>query len=91
MASPSPVPPYRRVVDLVDLAERLEQEGVVFGGDADPGVADLNRAPRAGSGPAAGAAALGPDGHLHRRPVRELDRVADQVDQHLPQPGVVEP
>ncbi len=41
MASPSPVPPRRRLRCAVDLVERLEQRRHGVGCDADAGVADL--------------------------------------------------
>ena len=38
MASPSPVPPYLRVVEAVDLGEGLEEPVLAVPGNADPGV-----------------------------------------------------
>src|SRR2546430_2974934 len=66
---------------LVDAEEALGQPRQVLGGDADPGVldGDLDHAVVLGA-----AGDGGPHGHP-AAPRRVLDRVVDQVDEHLPE------
>ena len=82
MLRPSPVPPYRRVVELSAWANASKICSLLVGRDADPGIGDVEGDK--------GRARLGFD-----RPRREsdlaffgeLDRVADQVGQDLTQPA----
>ena len=85
MASPRPVPPYLRVVELSACANASKISSLLVGRDADAGVADgeVQRAPRRrlrlrSSTCDDDLALLG-----------ELDGVADQVDEDLPQPAGV--
>ena len=41
MVSPRPVPPNLRVVEPSACANRFKYQGVFFGGNTDPGVADF--------------------------------------------------
>ncbi len=84
MLSPRPVPPWVAGGRRVGLRERLEQPLRLLGVDADPGVGDLEaHAAPAGAGLALGHA----HGDLAQR--GELDRVGDQVRQHLLEPEAV--
>ena len=88
MASPSPVPPYLRLVAGVGLLERLEDDPLLFRRDADAGVAT----PRTRRPPAhAQHGMLRVPAAVRRRDaegctppcVGELERVRQQVLQHL--------
>ena len=80
--SPRPVPPFLRVVGVVDLLELLEDPLLVGLGDA-------------------GSRVRHRDDECHRRQHRasqphlaglgELDRVADEVQQHLGEAPIVAP
>ena len=86
MVRPNPVPPYLRVVRAVRLLEGPEDPLPPVGRDADAGVGHRE----AEDGLPLGRGAVGdfhPHGHLAL--LGELDRVADQVEQHLPQPARV--
>ena len=78
IASPSPVPPWRRVAEFVGLGEPLEDVLLRAQRNADAGVLHVDaqhhlvRLDRLGEHLDGDAAAL-----------RELDRVGDQVDQDL--------
>ena len=80
MVRPRPVPPNRRVVESVGLLERLEDRLLLVAGDAHATVADevvqIHVVRRQGS-------LLDLDENLAA--LRELDRVAHKVDEHLPQ------
>src|SRR6185369_14401319 len=69
----------------VDLREGVEHAVRLLGWDAQAGVPHLEPDHQVGAGAAAGQ--LGPDHHLAL--LGELDRVAGQVQQHLPQPARV--
>ena len=79
IARPRPVPPFLRVLELSTCWNSLEDPRLVLGGDADAGVGDRDHE--------AAALDLRPDAHRAR--VGELDRVADQVHQHLGDPALV--
>ena len=86
IASPSPLPPKLARGRAVRLDEGVEQLGLLLGRDADTGIGDLEFQPDR----------LVPVGQLphlegHAALGRELEPVADQIDQHLPQPGRVAP
>ena len=66
----------------VDLAERLEQPVHPILRDPDAGVADGEVQAMLSA-----AGRLGVDVDDHLALLRELDRVREQVEQHLPQPG----
>src|SRR5689334_12830977 len=61
----------------VDLAEGLEQLGLVLGADAGAGVGDLDRAERIGS------RRMPNEPHRHVSGVGVLDRVAEEIDDDL--------
>ena len=75
--------PRGRGVGLLEGAEDLL---LLVARDADAGVADREAAGRPRP---RRRFAVGLDAHDHLAPVGELDRVADQVDQHLAQPARV--
>ena len=73
MVRPRPLPPNRRVVEAIGLAELVEDVGQGVGRDADAGVGDGELDPGVGGAGGDGdAAALG-----------ELDGVAGQIEQDL--------
>ena len=81
MVSPSPVPPYLRVVEGVGLVKGLEQPGPLLRGQAYSGV------PHAEAGRNAFFIGLDKLGLDHYLPFfGELDRIVGQVDQDLAQP-----
>jgi hypothetical protein len=71
---------------IVRLAERPEDPLHRLRGDAHAGVAHLEfQAAAPGRQGLAGARRPAADAHLHAAPLGELDRVADQVGENLPQ------
>ena len=80
MASPSPVPPKRRVVEASSWANSSKIRAVVLGGDADAGVGHLEAHAQP---PALLRERHQAEGHLAA--LGELDGVATEVDQHLAQ------
>ena len=83
IASPSPVPPKRRLIEEFGLGEIAEQLADLLGRDADAGVAD--RAFEWSRRPAVEAARR----DLHDARVGELDRIGHQVEHDLADPGLV--
>jgi hypothetical protein len=69
------------------LGERLEQPLDPVGGNANPGVDDVDAQLH---GPLVHSVGEGPQGDL-TAVGGELDRVPRQVDEHLPQPGGIAP
>ncbi len=84
MASPKPVPPYFRVVELSDWMNGSKISCCFDGRDADAGIA--NREPDADLFV---VSTLNGHQQHHFAALGELDGVADQVDEHLPQPAGV--
>src|SRR4030095_13691010 len=70
----------------LDLRERLEEPRPPLLRDADARVADLEAEEQRVADDVSDARA-----HHDLAPVGELERVADEVDQHLPQPARVAP
>ena len=85
IARPSPVPPYRRVVEPSACANGSKIVSLLLGGDADAGVGDGEAERRRRRRRAASSATV----HDDLAALGELDGVADQVDQDLPQPAGV--
>ena len=91
IVSPRPVPPYFRVVDSVLLLEGPEDLLLLVGRDADAGVAHgelQSAAPTCELEATAGLRRSDRSTRTTTSPsLRELDGVADQVEQHLPEPA----
>jgi hypothetical protein len=83
MVRPSPVPPKRRGDGLVGLREFLEQLRLLRGRHADAGVGD--RQHQAHALLAVAGQGFGVQRQPHLAGAGELDRVAQQVGQHLAQ------
>ena len=83
IARPSPLPPYLRVVEESACENRRKYTSGSVSGDSDPGVFHRKMKP-APSGRSIGVLL---DRYQSTPPlIGELDRVADEVDQDLPQP-----
>ena len=79
IASPRPVPPNRREMELSAWANFWNSRSECSGRHADAGVFDLDADER-------GIGRIGFGAHLDLAVFSELDRVADQIDQNLAQP-----
>ena len=88
IARPSPVPPNRRVVEPSACVNGSKIADLLVGRDADAGVdADVQRAREDAECPLVGRARWSCTTRHDDPRVGELERVADQVDQHLAQPA----
>ena len=85
---PRPLPPNSRAVSGVGLGEgEPNRRCSAAGRDAGTGILDLDRQPNDGR------AAIGPGATRSRHVAGrgELERIADQVEQHLAQPAGIDP
>ena len=85
MASPRPVPPYLRLREGVNLTESPEEKFLLVIGDANTGVGDGESEYTLSDG----CSTIGCDFYLNLSPIGELDGVAGEVDEDLPQPHLV--
>ena len=81
-AQPGPAEPARG--RRIGLRKGVEDEAALLGGDPDARVLD-----RHSQGDGVGGHGLGVDANRNFAPLRELDRVADQVDEDLADPSGV--
>ena len=84
IARPSPVPPYRRVVDPSACVNASKTAALTIGRDADARVGDREVQHASDLGVRSAR-----DAHSDAPVLGELDRVADEIRQHLPQPRPV--